>query len=439
MNWSTVYRRRWMLVYAPSVGVAIAAFVWLGWYVFPTAPNHITITSGATEGMYHQHALRYAEFFTRHGMETKVLTSAGSAQNIERLRDTQHPAQVGFVQGGFGQLERIKRGENRTGIQIVANIDIEPVWIFSRIPSLNSLTQLQGLRVSLGAQGSGSRAMAVQLLAQVRLEPKDVLLSEASGLAAAKALEEGRLDVAIFVAAPKALIVKTMLRVPGVHLVQLKHSAALIERLPYLAPRLIAQGMLDDASAQPARDMMLLTTLASVVVSENLHPAIKRLTTAAAMEIHNETTLLGRAGEFPTLKQADFPTAPEARTTLLHGLPWIEQKLSLNQAQWFWRFLLLALPLLVLAWLVCSVVPAYLRWLLQSHINRWYGELKFIEYDIEQGKPSALEAVRFGKQLQNVETALSKFAPPQDFMQRVYMLRQHIEFVRHKLSARQGR
>jgi uncharacterized protein len=439
VNWSTIYQRRWILVYVPSVAIAIAAFVWLGWYVFPPPPSQITITSGAAEGMYHQHALRYAEFFTRHGLKAQVLTSAGSAQNIERLRDTQHGAQVGFVQGGFGQLERVKTAERSTGIQILANIDIETVWVFSRIASLDSLPQLQGLRVSIGAEGSGSRAMALQLLAQVRLEPKDLVLSTTSGTAAAKALEEGSLDVAIFVAAPKAQIVKTMLRIPNVHVVQLKHSAALTERLPYLEPRLVAQGMLDDAVSLPSRDMMLLTTLASVVASENLHPALKRLTTAAAMEIHNEATVLGRAGEFPNLKQADFPSAPEARETLLHGLPWIEQKLSVAQAQWFWRFAFLALPLILLVWLVCSIVPAYLRWILETHINRWYGELKFIEYDLEQIKPTGLDLARVKIQLRSIENALDVFTAPQEFMQRLYMLRQHIHFVRQKLSTGQGR
>ncbi len=437
VNWSYVYRRRLILVWVPSIAIALVAFVWLGWYIFPPAPNKITITSGAAEGMYHQHAKRYAEFFSSHGLEVEVLTSAGSAQNLERLRGTQHPAQVGFVQGGFGQLARAKTGENRTGIQILANVDIEPIWIFSRIASLDSLPQLQGLRVSIGADGSGSRAMAVQLLAQVRLEPKDLVLSDASGPDAAKALEEGKLDVAIFVAAAKAPIVTTMLRIPGVHLAQLKHSTALTERMPYLAPRLVAQGMLDNATA-PTRDMMLLTTLASVVVSENLHPALKRLTTAAAMEIHSEATVLSRAGEFPSLKQADFPSAPEARHTLLHGLPWIEQKLSLNQAQWFWRLVFLALPLVLFACLVCYTVPAYLRWMLESHINRWYGELKFIEYDLEQAKLSGLDFMRFSTQLHAIESALNRFEAPQEFMQRLYMLRQHINFVRQKLSAQRG-
>lgn len=427
------------MVYLPSIALAIAAFVCLAWFVFPPAPNKITITSGAAEGMYHQHAKRYADYFISHGMEAEVLTSAGSAQNLERLRDTLHPAQVGFVQGGFGQIDRAKAGANRTGIQILANVDIEPVWVFSRVANLDSLQQLQGLRVSIGAPGSGSRVMALQLLEQVRLEPKDLVLSEASGMAAAKALQDGSLDVAMFVAAAKAPIVKTMLGIPGVHLVQLKHSTAITERLPYLGPRLIAQGMLDSATSQPAKDMMLLTTMASVVVSENLHPALKRLTTAAAMEIHSQATVLSRAGEFPTLKQADFPGAPEARHTLLHGLPWIEQKLSLPMAQWFWRLLFLAIPLALWAWLICNVVPAYMRWKLESRINRWYGELKFIEYDLEQTKPSGLDLMHFNTQLKNIDTAVNKFEAPQDFMQRLYMLRQHINFVRQKLSVQHGR
>ena len=439
MNWAYIYKRRWAMVYVPIVCMAVCIFVWLAWYVFPPAPSKITITSGAAEGMYHQHALRYVEFFASHGVEAEVLTSAGSAQNIERLRDTRQSAQIGFVQGGFGQLERTNTNENRTGIQILANVDIEPVWVFSRIPTLDSLPQLQGLRVSIGAEGSGSRAMAQQLLAQVRLTPKDLLISDAAGLAAAKALEEGRLDVAIFVAAAKAPIVKAMLRIPGVQLVQLKHSTALTERLPYLAPRLVAQGMLDDATSQPVRDMMLLTTMASVVVSENLHPALKRLTTAAAVAIHNEATVLSRAGEFPTLKQADFPSAQEARHILLHGLPWLEQKLSLDIAQWVWRVLFLALPLVLLVWTACTMVPAYMRWKLESRINRWYGELKFIEYDLEQTRPSGLDVMRFDDQLRKIDAAFNSFDAPQDFMQRLYMLRQHINFVRQQLSNQRGR
>lgn len=427
------------MVYVPIVLAAVCAFVWLAWKVFPPAPRTITITSGPVDGMYYQHAQRYADFFRRYGLDATVITSAGSAQNIERLRDTQDPAQVGFVQGGFGLLDRAVAHDNRTNIQTLANVDIEPIWIFSRLKDIDSLWQLQGRRVSIGQIGSGSRLVAIKLLEQVSIEPKDLVVSETTGLSAVKALQDEEIDVAIFVAAPNAPVVKAMLRARGVYLVQIKRSAALTERIPYLEPRLVAQGMLDSASLQPAADIILLTTVASVVVSENLHPTLKRLAIAAAIEVHREATPLSKAGDFPNLKRIDFTSAPDARNTLLHGLPWLERHFNVAQAQWIWRFFAFGLPLAFVAWMLCRLVPAYLRWTLESYINRWYGELKFIEHDLEQAKLSGLDFSRHHTQLRAIETALAHFDAPQEYMKRLYMLRHHIDFVRQKLLTKRGR
>ncbi len=439
MNWGQIYRRRVWLVFTPACLAAVALFVWLGWQLFPSAPLQITITSGAKDGMYYLHAQRYAEVLRAYGLQTSVVESAGSAQNIERLRDTGNSAVIGFVQGGFGQLDRAQPSENRTNIQTVANVDIEPVWIFSRTREIDSLQQLQGMRVSIGQQGSGSRMVAIKLLEQVRLEPKDLIVSENTGLNAVKALANGSIDAAIFVASPNAPVVSAMLTTPGVHLVTLKRSAALIERIPYLEPRLVAQGMLTPTGRQPEQDSVMLTTVASVVVSENLHPALKRLTAAAAREVHREAGLFHKAGEFPNFRRVDFPSSPEARSTLLHGLPWIERHFSVAQAQWLWRLLLVGLPLALLCAAVCYFVPALMRWTLESHVNRWYGELKFIENDLETAKLSGLDYAKHNIQLRAIDTALTRFDAPAEFMKRLFMLQQHTHFVRDKLAAVRGR
>ncbi|MGA8514350.1 MAG: TAXI family TRAP transporter solute-binding subunit, partial [Burkholderiaceae bacterium] len=273
-------------------------------------PDKITITSGPVDGMYHQHAQKYAAFFHRHGLAAEIVTSAGSGQNIERLRNTDTPNQIGFVQGGFGAIDRVLTSETRASIQTLANVDIEPVWIFSRNKHLDSLLQLQGQRVSIGRIGSGSRVVALKLLEQMRMEPKDMLTSDTTGLEAVNALVQDQLDAAIFVAAPTAPVVKAMLRASGVHLAQLKQTAAFTERIAYLEPKLVAQGMLDRSASQPKQDTILLTTVASLVANENLHPALKRLATAAAMEVHQGATPLSKAGDFPNLKHVDFPLAP---------------------------------------------------------------------------------------------------------------------------------
>jgi uncharacterized protein len=439
MNWGHMYRIRTWVIFLPACLTALALFVWLGWKVFPPAPTTITITSGAKDGMYFKHAQRYAQAFEAYGVQANVVESAGTVQNIERLRDTQNPAQLGFVQGGFGQIDRGLPTEGRTNIQTIANVDIEPVWIFSRVKDIDSLQQLQGMRVSIGQAGSGSRIIALKLLEQVRLEPKDLVLSETTGMGSVKAMANGSIDAAIFVASPSAPIVNAMLTTPGVHLITLKRSAALIERIPYLEPRLVAQGMLSPKNQLPAQDAVMLTTVASVVVSENLHPALKRLTAAVTTQVHHEAGVFHKAGDFPNLRRVDFPSANEARTTLLHGLPWIEAHLSLNQAQWVWRLLLIGLPLALACWAWCFFVPAFMRWTIESYVNRWYGELKFIENDLETAKLSGLDFAKHNVQLRAIDTAVNNFEAPAEFMKRMYMLQQHIDFVRHKLLAMRGR
>jgi uncharacterized protein len=439
MSWGHMYRLRVWLVFLPACLITLALFFLLGWRVFPPAPSHITITSGAKDGMYYGHAQRYAQAFREYGLTVDVVESAGSAQNIERLRDTKNPAQVGFIQGGFGQIDRAIASEGRTNIQTIANAYVEPVWIFSRIKDVDSLLQLQGMRVSIGRVGSGSRMVAIKLLEQVRLEPKDLMVSESTGLDAVKALTNDTIDAVIFVASPDAPLVTAMLAAPGVHLVTLKRSAALLERIPYLEPRLVAKGMLTPNGLQPEQDSVMLTTIASVVVSENLHPALKRLTASVARQVHSNASLFHKAGYFPNLKRIDFPSAPDARSTLQHGLPWIEQHLSVTAAQWVWRLLLIGLPLALLCWAICYLVPAFMHWTIESYVNRWYGELKFIEHDLETSKLSGLDFAKHNIQLRAIDLAVKQFDAPPEFMKRLFMLQKHTDFVRQKLYIQRGR
>ena len=439
MNWANLYKHKFLSVYMPIWMLTVAIFFVLSTWLMPLPPSKVTITSGPADGMYYSHAQRYAVLLRKHGLEVEVQESAGSGQNLLRLRDPNSPAQIAFLQGGFAAVDNATASEKRLRLLTVANVDIEPVWIFSSLKDVDSLQQLQGMRVSIGQTDSGSRLVAMRLLDQVRLEPKDLVVSETTGLAAVKALQDGQIDASIFVAATAAPVVRAMLSTPGIHMVHLKRSAALSERIPYLEPRLIAAGMLDAASKQPKQDTLLLSTVASVVVSEGLHPAIQRLVTAVAMQVHSGAGPFSKAGDFPNLKHVDFPSSRHTRSILVNGLPWLEQTFSLQVSRWLWRLLFVGAPLILLAWLACHSVPAYMRWMLESHINRWYGELKFIENDLEVSRVSGLDFSRHYTQLRTIEVAASHFSAPQEFLKRLYILRHHVDFVRQKLFIKRGR
>lgn len=432
-----LYQRKWLLIRLPLVLAAVAVAAWLWVCVWPMPPTRLSISTAQSDGAYYLHAQRYAEKFAQRGVTLEILNSAGSEENLRRLRQPDAPADLALIQGGFGYLGASFEGIDRSRVQTLANVDVEPVWLFSRNRDIESLNQLQGLRLAIGPEGSGHRRVALRLLEQARIGSNQLTLSPLTGNAAVQAMRQGAIDAVLMVIAPESAALQNMLSVPGIQIANLKKSAAITERNPYLESRLLAMGTLD--TRLPPRDSTVLTTSTSLVARDGLHPALQRLAIAVAMEVHAAGGLFHRAGDFPSLRRVDFPTSPQTRDTLAHGLPWLERVLPFWWAQVAGRILLICLPLVLLAACLMRLIPAYLRWMLESRVNRWYGELKFIENDLSQPELTGLDLGKFLQRLNSIDQALLAFATPKDLIARCYMLHQHIEFVRQRLYRMRGR
>lgn len=432
-----LYQRQWLLIRFPVMALGLVAVICLWVLVYPMPPTRLRITTADSDGAYYQDAQRYAAQFAAYGVTLDIEPSAGSQQNQDRLRQATDPADLAFMQGGFAYLGTALEQRDRSRIETLANVAIEAVWIFARNREINSLTQLQGLRVAIGPEGSGSRKVALKLLEQARIDTKDLLLSGLTGTEAVQAMQQNQVDVVVMVAAAQSSAIQDMLRVPGIQLANLRKSAAITERNPYLESRLLAQGAL--GTRLPSRDTTLLTTSTSLVAREDLHPALKRLAIAVAMDVHTGGGLFHRAGDFPSLRRIDFPTAPRARDTLAHGLPLLERTLPFWWAQLAERMILIVLPTLLLALWLMRQIPGYLRWAVESRLNRWYGELKFIENDLSQEAPSGLDLAHFMQRLNGIDKSLLVFSCPTDLLARCFTLHQHIEFVRQRLYRLRGR
>lgn len=433
-----IYRRKWVLVRLPLALAAIAVAAWLWTQLMPIPPAQLVLSSGLPEGVYHEYARRYSEAFARNGVQLDIAPSQGSETNLQRLGGLAEPrSDLAFVQGGMADSDDGRR-PGGVRLETIARVDIEPLWIFSRFP-LDSLEQLQGLRVSLGPRGSGSRTLALALLRQVRLGEQDIHDSDLSGLPAVHALQQGTLDAVVMVSAPQSPIVRELMRSPGVTLVQLRRSAALIERLPFLQLRLLPQGSIDPAAKLPARDIALLVTTASLVARADLHPALQRLAAEVAREVHAGAGPFHRTGEFPSLRRIEYPASVEARRTLVHGRPWLEQQLPFWWAQVAMRLLAICVPVALVALWLARTIPAYLRWLLESRIARWYGELKFIELDLSRRDLGSMDRLRSMQRLAAIEKGMRDFIAPTYLMPRWFTLLDHIEFVRNRLNRERGR
>lgn len=437
MQTAHLYQRKWLLIRLPIVALAVitATLVWRYFYPMPAAT--LSITTAALDGAYYRHARQYAERFAERGITLQIQASEGSRQNMVRLRQTNAPSDLAFMQGGFGYLGTSLDRQDRSRVETLANIDVEAVWIFTLTREIDSLNQLQGLRIAIGPDGSGSRTVALKLLEQARIEARELTLSALGGMAAMEALRKNELDVVLMVAPLESLAVQTSLRLPGIRLANLRKTAAITERNPYLEPRLLAQDAL--GTSVPPGDITLLTTSTSLIAREDLHPALKRMTLAVAMDVHAGSGMFHRAGEFPSLRRVDFPTAAQTRDMLMHGLPLIERLLPFWWAQLLERILLIIVPVTLLAVWLMQLLPAYLRWVLESRVNRWYGELKFIENDLRQETLSGLDLTRCLERLNGIDSTLLAFSCPKDLVSRCYMLHQHIDFVRQRLYRMRGR
>ena len=137
-----------------AVCLLVLAYLWLD----PNPPKKVTLATGPEQSAYAEFGKRYQQALRRYGIEVVLLPSEGSRANLRLLKEGR--ADLAFVQGGSGDV-----GANEdSGIVSLGSLFVEPLWLFYRdeaaknVPggALSSLTQMTGMRVNIGARGSGS-------------------------------------------------------------------------------------------------------------------------------------------------------------------------------------------------------------------------------------------------------------------------------------------
>ena len=101
---------------------------------------------------------------------------------------------------------------------------------------INRLTGFSQKRLSIGAEGSGTRAVALTLLEDNHLDAAaDDLLSMGNREGQA-ALMGGNIDAAFFVASPRSKLVQGLLRDETIRLMSFQRATAYTRKQHYLQP-----------------------------------------------------------------------------------------------------------------------------------------------------------------------------------------------------------
>ena len=421
-----ISRRDLWLTITPVVLIALAAFVFAFRFVEPAPPNSIVISTGAVDGGYHMFALRYREILARDGVKVELRPSAGSQENVSRLLDEKSDVEVGFLQGGSAF------STNAPDLVSLGSIYYEPLWVFYRGPEIHDFGALQGRKLAIGPEESGTRALALQLLAvNAAVMPPTMLLPE-SGQHAADLLLQGKLDAVLLVAPPESPLVEQLISAPGIRLLSLDRADAYTRRFPSLTRLTLPQGVFDFVKNVPARDVTLISPTANLLAVDGLHPALAYLLMRAASEVHGGAGLLHKAGEFPAPLNSEFPLSAEATRYYKSGPPFLQRYLPYWAAVLVDRLWLTLLPVLALLVPLGRIVPAVWRWRARSRIYRWYAKLKEVELNLDEQSP-AEKLTELLTQLNQIESAVNRINTPLAYTDNLYAFRQNVNLVRQRV------
>jgi TRAP-type uncharacterized transport system substrate-binding protein len=419
-------RARWV------AGIVVTAVVLAGlWWALaklhPLPPRVVLMSAGPEGSAYEGFATRYREAFARAGIELRIVPSAGSVENLARLRDPGSAVNIGFVEGGLAGPA------DGSDLESLGTIFYEPLWVFVRGETPDpKLRDLRGKRLSIGPEGSGTRAFALRLLALNGVDAGFATLLPYRPTDAAEKLLSGEIDAAFILTSWDAPAVRRLASAPNVQIAGFPRADAYVALFPYFSKLLLPMGVGNMAENRPPADVTLIAAKATLVVRKDLHPAIQFLLLDVATQIHGGPGIFHKAAQFPAAEAIDLPLSDDARSFYTSGRPFLQRYLPFWLAVLAGQLLVLLIPVIGVLYPLLRLAPVVYGWSMRRRIFRVYGELKFLEDELERRGTDAADDLR--SRLDRLEARANHIRVPVSFRQLQYTLRDHIGLVRQRLG-----
>lgn len=421
-----------LVTVGPMTLLIVAACYFAYKLVDPFPPSQVTMSTGQENSAYAEFGNKYAAMLSKFGIKTILRISQGSQENLRLLNDPDSGVDIAFVQSGSTEQAEAEK----SGLVSIGSLFTEPIWLFYRDDKqLRHLTQLKGLKVNVGPDGSGVPKLFKNLISVNDVAAEDVKLSDLEDTPATVALLEGRIDALVFSSAPDGLLIQMLLRTPGIKLFDFSQAEAYSRRFPYLSHVVLPRGIVDLGRDLPPKNYHLIAPTATLVAREGLHPALINLFAQAAVSIHGGAGWFRKQGEFPNASYTEIPMMPEAAKFYREGPSLLQHYLPFWIANFFERMWIVILALGALIIPLSRIVPPLYVWKVRSRVYRWYGQLRMVEQAIED-VPSEKCSVVYPAQLarlNEIEEKVNRISIPLSFADELYGLRSHINFVRKRI------
>jgi TRAP-type uncharacterized transport system substrate-binding protein len=427
--------------------IAAAAIIVVGlWTAIvalrPLPPRTVIMATGPEGGAFYEIGKEYQELLAHQGIKLQLLSTGGAVENLARLRDPRSRVEVGFLQGG------IARQKESPELVSLGTVFYEPLWFFYRgailgrrldVPLMQGkgLEFLRGRKISIGPEGSGTRALALELLARNGIDKSFAQLLSLSHREAGEKLLRGEIDAALMMTSWDSPVVRRLISDENIDLASFPRTDAYVALYPFLNKLTVPAGVGDLAKNLPPKDVILFAPKASLVVRRDLHPAIQYLLLDAAAQIHSGPGIFQKSGQFPSAESIDLPLSDEARQFYKSGPPFLQRHLPFWLAVLIDRLLILLIPLIGVIYPLLRLMPALYGWEMRWRIFRLYRELIALEKDLET-RSLGQGIGDLNEWLDRLEAKANRLRVPLFFANQLYTLRMHITLVRERLMRWEG-
>ncbi len=411
----------------PVILLIIATFYITIQFIQPAPKKEITIATGSKTGSYYKTALIYKKLLEKENVKVNLLTSAGSIENINLLKENK--ADVAFIQNGT-ILEK-----NVSNIKSLASIYYEPLWVFYRNEGFNVdyIIQFFSKKIAIGKEGSGTKDLSEKILADNGINNENSQIFHYDLQKAKEELEKGNIDTMFIVSSHKSQIIEDLLANPYINILSFKRAKAYSRKYPFLEALTLYEGTLDLFKNLPDENISLLSTTANLVVKEDFSEELIRLLLKKLKEVHNKKELFSKAEQFPNDLNMQLEMHEEASRYFKYGDTWLEKIFPYWIASNIDRLKLLIIPLLTLLFpLFKGVFPLY-NWTMRSKIYKWYEQVKELD-----NKLDSLNIESLKKELTKLEKLKIEIKEetkvPLSYMGEYYNLQLHIDLIENKIE-----
>ena len=235
----------------PYIAVAGILVILLGASVFIVTtlpPRIVVMATGAEGGAPYEMGIRYREILARSGVKLELLPTNGGLENLALLRDRKLRVAVGFIQGGTTTKEE------SPNLESLGTVFYEPLWFFHRSEiGGRGIQALLGRRISIGPEGSGTRALGLKLVERMKLASSLGELLEFTPQVAGEKLIAGDIDVAFIVTSWDSPVVQRLITAEGIELQSFPRADAFLALYPFLNKLVLPAGVGDLSNEPPAR------------------------------------------------------------------------------------------------------------------------------------------------------------------------------------------